>query len=124
MSSGSERRAPDENFPSDDRGDESLCEMAYTIVMIPREAKYALHPEPERHLRIRVMAAEHQDQGMNEDQAIGQRRQRKAPRGRKKQRRGDEDRKDFENPRRAIGWLETGPDQQRRAGYEQRNGLP
>ena len=97
--------------------------MAYAIVMIPREAEYALHPEPERYLRIRVMAAEHQDQGMNEDQAIDQRRQRKAARGRKKQRRGDKDRKDFQNPRRAIGWLETGPDQQRRAGYEQRNGL-
>ena len=54
--------------------DEALCEVADAVVVVAGEVKQVLHPEPERHARVGVVAAQDQDAGVHEDQDVGERR--------------------------------------------------
>ena len=89
-----------------------LREVSDAVVMISAEPEDLLHPEAERHFGVGVMTAEHQDESVNEDETVDQRGQRKPATRRHQQRHGDEDRKDFEDPRRPIGRSDTRPDEQ------------
>src|SRR5262245_44742942 len=93
--------------------------MSNAVVVISAEPEGALHPESKRHLRIGVVPAEHQNERVDENQAVGKRRQRKPPGRRDEQRHGDEDRKDLENPGRPIRGRNPRPYEQRAADDKQ-----
>ncbi len=76
--------------------------MADAIVVVAGEAEEVLYPEPERHLRVRVVPAEHQDAGVDEQQAIDERCEAEARVRRNQDRSTEEHGGDFEHPRDAV----------------------
>ncbi len=97
-----QRRLPQEDLPGQDRRHEALHDMAEAVVVIARQAEQVTHPEAEGHFGVRVVAPDHEDDGMQEDQAVREGRQRETAVG------GDEhhgrhDRGgDLEDPRVAV----------------------
>jgi hypothetical protein len=76
--------------------------MAETVVVIARQSEQVRKPEPERHPRIGIVAAEDENECMHEDQPVEQRRQRKAAPGRDHDRQADHDRRYLHAPGQAI----------------------
>ena len=93
--------------------------MADAVVVIPREVKRALHPEPERHLGIRVVPADHEDDGVQREEDQDERRERKALVQREHERDADDGRKDFEDPGEVVVRMNQRPGEHREEENEQ-----
>src|SRR6185369_4056690 len=107
-----------------DGGNEALREVAEAVVVVPGEPEGALHPEAQRDLGVRVVAADHEDERVDEDEDVEERRQREAPVRREEQRGGDQERRDLERPRRIVVRVDAGRDERDRGEHEERGGQP
>jgi hypothetical protein len=91
-------RAAEQHLAREHRRDETLREVADAVVVVSRQTERILRPEAERHLRVRVVPAQHQDERVHEQQAVHEWREREASRGEHEDRRDDQDRRDLEQP--------------------------
>src|SRR5262249_6277406 len=112
-------RGPQQELAGEDRRHEALREVAEPVVGITREVERVLRPEAERHARVRVVAADDEDERVQEEQAVGERRQREAPPRRDEDRDADEHREDLEPPCAALRGREARPDGRREGEGEQ-----
>src|SRR4051812_16701725 len=81
--------------------------------------KRRFHPEPERHLGVRVVPANHEDDGVQREQRKHERRERKAPSQREHERDADDRGEDFEDPGEVIVRMDQRPDEYREEENEQ-----
>ena len=79
-----------------------------------RQSQGVPDPEAERHLGVGVVAAEHEDAGVEEDQTVGERGQWKAPVRRQKDRDRDQDRRDLEEPGVPVPRSDTGQEKKQK----------
>ena len=63
-------RSAQQHLARDQAGDEALREVPKTVVVVPRLVKRAADPVKERHLRIRVVAADHQNDSVDRDERV------------------------------------------------------
>ena len=82
---------------------EALHEVAETVVGIARQAEPLLGPMPSGNLGVGPMPADDEDRRMEREQAVGQRRERKAAVRRDEDGDRDEHRQVLEQPSEAIG---------------------
>ena len=115
-----ERRRPDQQLADHDRRAEALHQVADAVVVVAREIEPVLHPEPERHACVRVVTTEDQDQAVDRDEPVRERRQRKATVRRDEQRRRNEHGQHFEPPRQAVVRPDAGDDERDRDCSQQR----
>ena len=73
---------PEKQLARDERRDEALREVAEPVVVVAREAERVAHPEAERHLGVRVVAAEAEDRGVDREKHVKERRERERAPGR------------------------------------------
>jgi hypothetical protein len=99
---GPERRPTEEDLPGEDRRDEALHEVAEAVVVVAGETEGVPHPEAERDLGVGVVSARHQDDRVEEEEAVEKGRQAEPPVGRDEQRHADEDRRHLEHPGEAV----------------------
>ena len=105
--------APQKNLAREQRGHESLHEVADPVVRVPFQIQQPLKPEAQRHTRVRVGSAEYEHERVQCDQRVQERGEWKATVRHEEQRGSDEDRTNFHEPRRAIVGTDRAPDEER-----------
>jgi hypothetical protein len=68
---------PDGDLPGDDGRDETLSEVAQLVIVVALVVECVLQPVEQRYFRIGVVAADHQDDHVNQNEHVAQRGQRK-----------------------------------------------
>ena len=109
-----QRRVPQQQFARDDRRHEALSEMPDSVVRVAAEIEEIAQPIAERHQRIGVMTADHQDHRVDRDQHIAERRQREPAEGRPQERHGDDHRQHLEPPGEPVVGADARPQQHHR----------
>jgi len=89
------------------------------VVVVSRESEGVLRPLPERHLGVGVVAAEHQDEGVEEEEPVEERREREPRRRRDEDRRADEHRGDLEEPGEPVLRADPGDDERGEGQHEE-----
>ena len=93
--------------------------MADTVIVVSGKPEEILHPKAKRHLRIRVMPTDNEDQGMDENEPVEKRCQRKTAIRCYEDRKSKEDRSNFEKPGSSVKWTDAGDEQEKyRKGEE------
>jgi hypothetical protein len=85
--------------------------MTEAIIVIAGQIEGIARPVTERHERVGVVPAEHQDRRVHGDQCVGERGQRKARPRERQQRHHDHDRRDFQHPGGTVHGPDAGPDE-------------
>src|SRR5829696_4308871 len=70
-----ERGPAQQHLADQDGRHEALGEVAQAVVVVAGEAQEVAHPEAERHPGVGIVPAEHQDQGVEEEKTVDERRQ-------------------------------------------------
>jgi hypothetical protein len=82
--------------------------MDEAVIVVSREPERVAKPEPEGYFRERVVSSESQKQRVEEDQPIGENGQGEPTAGCDQDRKGDEDRRFFQNSSEPIPWRSSG----------------
>ena len=93
-----QRRAPQEDLARKDRGDEPLRGVTDAVVVVSGEPKGILYPRADGSSGIRVMATEHQNERVDEEESIEQGGQAKARIRDDQQGNAKQDRADLKQP--------------------------
>ena len=111
LSVNPDHAATDEDLARDDGGDEALREMADAVVVIARQMKRIAHPEAQRHLGVGVVSADHQNGRVNDDQGVGERRQRETAIGGHQDDEADDGGEDLQQPGEVVVRMNQRPDE-------------
>jgi hypothetical protein len=108
-------------FPGDDGGHKSLGEVADAVVMVAGEVEVIANPVEQRHFGVSVVTADHQDDHVNCDQGVSEMGERESAVGPEEDRRADDGREDFHEPREVIVRFNCGPNEDHADRREKRD---
>ena len=92
----------DQDFARNDGRDKTLREVAELVVIVAGLIERVFDPVAQRHLGIRVMTADHQDDAVNQYQDVGKPRKREALSSKPQDCRGNDRRHNLEQPGRIV----------------------
>lgn len=93
------------------RRHQALRKVADLVVGLAGRVQQGFQPETEQYPRVGVSAADDQNDGVDEDQCINQRRERKAPVRGDQDRQRDQNRRHFHPPGKAVVGMQPGDGQ-------------
>lgn len=101
-SGGSDHPFSNHNFPRDDGRDKALSKVADLVVIVALQLEAVSNPVKQRNLGVRVMATDHQDDAVKQNQKVAQRGQRKLFAAQRQDNDTDQRRQYFQKPGRII----------------------
>lgn len=114
-----ERRGAQQDLAGEDRRNETLDEMAKTIVVVAVEVERITNPVADRYVGIGEVAADHQQDAVERQQPIDEHRQARPAVSGDEDRRSHQHRCHFEPPRRSIVRTDSGPDEDGRGDRQE-----
>jgi len=118
---GSEWCAPEKDLAGDHGRNKTLGEMAETVVMVPGKSEEVAYPVPCRDLGVGVMTSDHENDRMQDNQAVQKGREGKTAVRRDKERRRNDDRRHLEHPGEPVVRIDSGEEKEGNGDAEQSN---